>query len=277
MPVPPKFNEEFLQWFRAKTEMSWRQLPPRRMGDFLAELKQEEEETGLGSAYRSDGGWHPAWRSAKWLNSLTDEEINTVEEQWYLRFPADYRLFYKMLHSTDRPGFVPSGDELDDEYPWPYTGLFYNWQKNPTGIQQAYEHILGGFAFDAIYNNERFWHPEWGEKPLTEEEAHERLKPILDAAPRLIPLADHAYLLAEPCQAGNPVLSIWQSDIIVSAPDLRTYLLGSFGNLRNDLSHSLLQLSNRDRKRVNKEIKSLMDKKEHEYQAIPFWGDYLFF
>jgi hypothetical protein len=272
MPVPPTFNKEFLQWFRAKTEIAWKQLPPRRVEDFLAELKQEEEETGSGSAYRSDGGWHPAWRGAKWLNSLTDEEIDTIEEQWHVHFPPDYRLFYKMLHATDRPRFAP----LNDEFDWTYTGLFYNWQKAPTSIQWAYEHILRGFAFDAIYNNERFWRSEWGEKPLTEQEAHERLKPIVDAAPRLIPLRGHSYLLAEPCQAENPVLSIWQSDIIISAPDLRTYLLGSFGDLRNFLSHSVLRLSNRDRKRINKEIKSLMDKKKHEYQAIPFWGDYLF-
>ncbi len=164
-------------------------------------------------------------------------------------------------------------------FPGEYTtGLFYNWQKAPASIQWAYEHILGGFAFDAIHNTRSFWRPEWGTAPLTEEEARERLKPIIEAAPGLIPLYLHRYLLAEPCLAGNPVLSIWQSDIIIYAPDLRTYLLREWSRLpgfKHNSGKSLLHLTTHDQKTANEEIERLMEERKQAYKTIPFWGEYL--
>ncbi len=54
MPVPPTLNEEFLQWFRARTEFTWSQLPPRSVEEFLAELEQEEQERFAVSQIRSN-------------------------------------------------------------------------------------------------------------------------------------------------------------------------------------------------------------------------------
>ena len=42
-------------------------------------------------------------------------------------------------------------------------------------------------------------------------------------APKLIPLMGHRYLPAEPCEAGNPVLSVYQADIIYYGADLDAY------------------------------------------------------
>lgn len=39
----------------------------------------------------------------------------------------------------------------------------------------------------------------------------------------LIPVCGHRYLPAEPCSAGNPVLSVYQMDIIVYGRDLAAY------------------------------------------------------
>lgn len=44
----------------------------------------------------------------------------------------------------------------------------------------------------------------------------------------------HRYLPAEPCEAGNPVLSVHQTDIIVYGHDLRAYL-------RNEMTDSIEQ------------------------------------
>jgi hypothetical protein len=254
LAIPPTFDEEFLLWFRARTEAGWKKVPV-----YFGEDDPEREDTW--------GKWHADWRGARWLEPLPDSEIDAIEGQWQIRFPPDYRLFFKWLHATDRPRF--------EVFPGEYsTGLFYNWQKGSTSIHEAYEHILGGFAFDAIYNTHRFWRSEWGGVPLTEEEAYERLKPIVDAAPRMIPIDGNCYLLAEPCQAGNPVLSIQQSDIIIYGPDLRTYLLRVWGSF-NHFGPSLLQLTTHDRKKVNEERKRLMDERKQIYKALPFWGDYL--
>ncbi|GHO60945.1 hypothetical protein KSB_94200 [Ktedonobacter robiniae] len=75
------------------------------------------------------------------------------------------------------------------------------------------------------------------------------------------PFYSHRYLLAEPCAAGNPVLSIYQSDIIVYSVDLRDYLLTEFGDLIGTPTPYGSQLT---------------QEKFARYQQIPFWGDFLF-
>jgi hypothetical protein len=73
-------------------------------------------------------------------------------------------------------------------------------------------------AFD-IENN-GFWNQEWGEKPSGLEVALATAKRCFAAAPKLIPLYSHRYLPAEPVSAGNPVLSVYQADIIYYGRDL---------------------------------------------------------
>jgi hypothetical protein len=70
----------------------------------------------------------------------------------------------------------------------------------------------------------------------------------------------HRYLLAEPCQAGNPVLSIYQSDIIVYSGNLHDYFLMEFGDLIGEAYVGSAPLAP-----LNIEA----------YQAIPFWGDFV--
>src|SRR5579883_3262411 len=88
--IPPLFDEAFLRWFRARTEAWWKKVPV-----FSAGADPEDEIW--------EGKWHLAWRGARWLDPLSDEEINAIEEQWQICFPPDYRLFFKWLHATDRP------------------------------------------------------------------------------------------------------------------------------------------------------------------------------
>jgi hypothetical protein len=56
------------------------------------------------------------------------------------------------------------------------------------------------------------------------------------AAPRLIPIYGHRYLPALPATAGNPVLSVYQTDVIYYASDLRAYIAREFGSDGNDIS-----------------------------------------
>jgi hypothetical protein len=73
--------------------------------------------------------------------------------------------------------------------------------------------------------------------------------------------------MAEPCVAGNPVISIWQSDMIIYGLDLRHYLLVEFRNLigigKEDLQ-SLQPVSDQG-----------AQARMEQYQAIPFWGEFL--
>ena len=77
----------------------------------------------------------------------------------------------------------------------------------------------------------------------------------------------HWFRLGEPCQAGNPILSIYQSDMIIYGVDLRHYFFTEFAELFStgkEDSQSLLSMSDEE-----------MRERMEQYRAIPFWGEFL--
>jgi hypothetical protein len=106
---------------------------------------------------------------------------------------------------------------------------FFNWQHDDQAIAAALGWPLHGLLFDVEHNE--LWLPSWGARPATAETRAMVVQRLLAAAPPLIPVFGHRYLLAEPLQAGNPVLSVDQSDIIIYGDDLRAYLLCELGDL----------------------------------------------
>jgi hypothetical protein len=63
--------------------------------------------------------------------------------------------------------------------------------------------LVEELQFDVEHN--RLWLPGWGAKPSTVSAQKECVGALVTAAPRMIPVIGHRYLLAEPCQSGNPV------------------------------------------------------------------------
>ena len=82
---------------------------------------------------------------------------------------------------------------------------------------------------------------------------------LVAGAPRLIPVYAHRYLLIEPCVSGNPVLSIWQDDIIVYGQNLRNHFLAEFADL--------LGLDRRDN------LADADEESVRKVQSVPFWGE----
>jgi hypothetical protein len=58
-------------------------------------------------------------------------------------------------------------------------------------------------------------------------------------APVLIPVCSHRYLPASPPQAGNPVFSVHQSDIIYYGANLLDYLQNEFGYYFGRAEHAI--------------------------------------
>lgn len=156
-------------------------------------------------------------------------------------------------HYTNEPG--TASRLVPDEAP-----AFRNWLSDTDNIQHALDWLAEGLEFDIEYAD--LWRPGWGPRPATLDARKARLRQLVAHAPRMIPVFGHRYLLAEPCRASNPVFSIYQSDIIVYGPDLRTYLLVEFGDL--------LGLDQRET-----EWAAVQGQRGHEafYASIPFWGD----
>ncbi|WP_254510381.1 SMI1/KNR4 family protein [Anatilimnocola floriformis] len=138
---------------------------------------------------------------------LTDAEVSSVESEFGFRFPPDLREFLQ----TALP--------VSDGFP--------NWR---SGSRDALRKWLAvpreGVLFDIEYN--AFWLDEWGPRPNTLDQALEMIRPILAAAPMLIPVYKHRMLPERPHLAGNPVFSVHQTDIIYYGADLCDYLQREF-------------------------------------------------
>jgi len=143
-------------------------------------------------------------------------ELDQAEAQFRFRFPPDLR---ELL------GYgLPAGER------WP------NWRaaiENPEGpsavyLQEQLTWPLRGMLVDIRHDS--FWDPDWGTRPTALADALGIATEAVQAAPRLIPVFSHRYLPAEPCIAGNPVLSVYQTDIIVYGRDLHSYFQAESGS-----------------------------------------------
>ncbi len=213
---------------------------------------------------------------------MSEEQIAEVERTQRLIFPPDYRLFLRQLHTLDRPmltaGYLSEDEHVEEEpgilasaYVDEFEqymvleefsgGGFHNWLTDPpdTAIQPAA--LWEGLQFDIEYNN--LWLADWGSKPTSIENCKERVRELAEAAPKLLRVIGHRYLLAEPAIPGNPVFSIVQSDIIVYGPNLHDFLFFEFAET--------LGLTRRN---IEREVMRVAHARQDDYAAIPFWGGF---
>jgi hypothetical protein len=83
-----------------------------------------------------------------------------------------------------------------------------------------------GVLFDVEHNG--FWLDEWGERPENRDDAARLASELVLSAPKLIPICGHRMMPDEPNLAGNPVFSVYQTDIIYYGLDLADYLRHEF-------------------------------------------------
>jgi hypothetical protein len=137
---------------------------------------------------------------------LSDGEVREIEARWELRFPPDLREWL--------------------QYALPVSKGWTRWRDPGPAAQAelagALEWPCEGLCFDLEHN--RFWLEEWGPRPAELEAAMEVVKRAVRAAPRLIPIYGHRYLPERPAEAGNPVFSVYQTDIIYYGASLEEYL-----------------------------------------------------
>jgi len=138
---------------------------------------------------------------------LTVEEVTAAEQRWRLRFPPDLAEFLR--------------------YGLPVSGGWFDWRdlRNPA-IERALEWPLEGMCFDIEHNT--FWPDEWGLRPASLSTAFEIARAEVAKAPRLVPVCAHRYIPAEPPETGNPVFSVYQTDIICYGADLWEYLSNEY-------------------------------------------------
>lgn len=150
---------------------------------------------------------------------LTQEEIVKIESKFGFQFPPDLKLFYQTalpISANKDKGealFSPWRHALHDETASQKISNFKEW-------------VFEGILFDIVNNN--FWMKGWGDTPSDSLKQHEIARQHFDAAPFLIPIYQHRCMPAFPVETGNPVFSIWQTDIIYFGLDLTDYLQQEF-------------------------------------------------
>lgn len=144
-------------------------------------------------------------------------ELDRAEDMYGIVFPPDLRAMLSERHKL----------------------LHYDWRTDNQRLREAFAQPYEGLLFD-IENNV-FWPLDWGERPDGPEARGEVLRSILANAPKLIPLYGHRYLPATPCEAGNPVFSVVQADIVYYGIDLEDYVEREISNGRTDFGFQELR------------------------------------
>jgi len=143
---------------------------------------------------------------------LGETEFGEIEAKFNIIFPNDLKL---LLHIA-----LPVSDG------------FVNWRQGLESESEA-KNINAGLAWPLegmIYDikNNSFWFDQWGNKP---EDADDQIKIATDyylTYPKLIPIYLHRYIPNKPVQAGNPIFSVHQMDIIYYGFDLASFFAREF-------------------------------------------------
>ena len=141
---------------------------------------------------------------------LTDDELHEAEEHYNFKFPPDLREFLKVAMPWGLP--FPNWRDKDDQY-----------------IFETLDLPFHGMLFDV--ENNGFWLSEWGPKPSDNDQARKIVERHVAEAPRLIPIYSHRMIPDRPHEAGNPVFSVHQTDIIHYGFDIDDYFRHEFNLL----------------------------------------------
>ncbi len=165
---------------------------------------------------------------------LSDAEVSRVENTYDFNFPPDLRALLQFA--------VP----ISENFPNWRTGWIStpNWEwrgPKPTtsghrliSIAEQLDLPAHGICFDIEHGD--FWMDSWGARPEKLEAAFAIARKQIARAPKLIPIYAHRFLPCEPCESGNPIFSVHQSDIIYYGFNLASYFTNEFKMTAHELA-----------------------------------------
>jgi|SRR5579872_5195147 len=153
-------------------------------------------------------------KGIEFADGLSVGELEESQKRYNVRFPPDLAefLFIALPISKNFPNWR--------------TG-FTETSAGANSIEQILHWPADGILFDV--RHDEFWLASWGDRPASISEALVEASRRIALAPPLIPVWGHRFLPSEPLSAGNPVLSVMQTDIIYFGDDLASYFSREFG------------------------------------------------
>lgn len=149
-------------------------------------------------------------KGVEFTTGLKEKEIDEIEKLYNIRFPPDLKEFIM--------------------FALPISDGFVNWidtsKENVESITNRLNWPLEGIIFDI--EHDEFWMNDWGEKPSTLIGAVNVATMHYNKAPKLIPIYFHRYIPSNPLEKGNPIMSVYQTDIIYYGEHLLSYFLVEF-------------------------------------------------
>ncbi|MFF2197561.1 hypothetical protein [Streptomyces sp. NPDC058157] len=163
----------------------------------------------------------PRRGSIEVLPGLSDAEFARVEAEFGFEFSDDHRAFLAAGLPTGRAS-APGGRQS-----WP------DWRGgDPDELRERLAWPTDGVLFDVERGG--FWWEDWGVRPPVLADALSVARARLAEVPTMVPVYSHRFLPAGRGAYGHPVLSMYQTDIIVYGDDLVDYVHHEFGGLRSD-------------------------------------------
>jgi hypothetical protein len=146
-------------------------------------------------------------------DGLSEKEMQQAERTFGFRFPPDLKALLRTA--------MPVGIRKPDKNTFP------NWRSGDHNhLRGRVDRPLEGLM--PHIEQHGFWMDDWGPRPNLPAGALEVARQALRAAPKLIPLYEHRYLPADPLLAGNPVFSVWETDVIFYGCNLWDYFQNEF-------------------------------------------------
>jgi hypothetical protein len=143
---------------------------------------------------------------------LSNEESNAITVMFGIVFPPDLLCFLQTALPIST-GFVNWRAALNDK-------------GERKRIKERLSWPLEGILFD-VHNNV-FWDNEWGRKPDDTESQIKTVTQHYKRYPTLVPIYSHRYIPAFPIEEGNPVFSVYQTDIVYYGYDIISYFCNEF-------------------------------------------------
>lgn len=140
-----------------------------------------------------------------WAEGYSQAELDDAQAKYGLVFPPDLLALLRERRPLQGYDWRSDGDQIREMLKWPLEGLLFD-----------------------VENNDLWW-PEWGPRPQAPDARADVVANVVNDAPKLIPILSHRFLPEEPNEAGNPVFSVYQADVIYYGADLADYFDREFG------------------------------------------------